>query len=90
MEIIQNLKEFTKGSWVEKVVWILFLAVLLTAYFGTSYAARTSQNRCSTETSKDSNGDTAKSRDTLTNEELKNQNFLYMHTLRTGYVDKKY
>ena len=72
-------------------VWILFLAVLLTGvftYFGTSYAARTSQNQVvQSETSKDSNGDTAKSSDTLTNEELKKLELVY-NTLVNGYVDK--
>ena len=72
-------------------VWILFLAVLLTGvftYFGTSYAARTSQNQVAqSETSKDSNGDTAKSSDTLTNEELKKLELVY-DTLVNGYVDK--
>ncbi len=72
-------------------VWILFLAVLLTGvftYFGTSYAARTSQNQVTqSETSKDSNGDTAKSSDTLTNEELKKLELVY-DTLVNGYVDK--
>ena len=72
-------------------VWILFLAVLLTGvftYFGTSYAARTSQNQVAqSETSKDSNGDTAKSSDTLTNEELKKLELVY-DTLVSGYVDK--
>ena len=72
-------------------VWILFLAVLLTGvftYFGTSYAARISQNQVAqSETSKDSNGDTAKSSDTLTNEELKKLELVY-DTLVNGYVDK--
>ena len=72
-------------------VWILFLAVLLTGvftYFGTSYAARTSQNQVAqSETSKDSNGDTSKSSDTLTNEELKKLELVY-DTLVNGYVDK--
>ena len=72
-------------------VWILFLAVLLTGvftYFGTSYAARTSQNQVAqSETSKDSNGDTTKSSDTLTNEELKKLELVY-DTLVSGYVDK--
>ena len=72
-------------------VWILFLAVLLTGvftYFGTSYAARTSQNQVAqSETKNDSNGDTAKSSDTLTNEELKKLELVY-NTLVNGYVDK--
>ena len=83
---VQNGLESKKVS-----VWILFLAVLLTGvftYFGTSYAARTSQNQVAqSETSKDSNGDTAKSSDTLTNEELKKLELVY-DTLVNGYVDK--
>ena len=83
---VQNGLESKKVS-----VWILFLAVLLTGvftYFGTSYAARTSQNQVvQSETSKDSNGDTAKSSDTLTNEELKKLELVY-NTLVNGYVDK--
>ena len=83
---VQNGLESKKVS-----VWILFLAVLLTGvftYFGTRYAARTSQNQVAqSETSKDSNGDTAKSSDTLTNEELKKLELVY-DTLVSGYVDK--
>lgn len=83
---VQNGLESKKVS-----VWILFLAVLLTGvftYFGTRYAARTSQNQVDqSETSKDSNGDTAKSSDTLTNEELKKLELVY-DTLVNGYVDK--
>ena len=83
---VQNGLESKKVS-----VWILFLAVLLTGvftYFGTRYAARTSQNQVTqSETSKDSNGDTAKSSDTLTNEELKKLELVY-DTLVNGYVDK--
>lgn len=83
---VQNGLESKKVS-----VWILFLAVLLTGvftYFGTRYAARTSQNQVAqSETSKDSNGDTAKSSDTLTNEELKKLELVY-DTLVNGYVDK--
>lgn len=83
---VQNGLESKKVS-----VWILFLAVLLTGvftYFGTSYAARTSQNQVAqSETKNDSNGDTAKSSDTLTNEELKKLELVY-NTLVNGYVDK--
>ena len=72
-------------------VWILFLAVLLTGvftYFGTSYAARTSQNQVAqSEAKNDSNSTTAKSSDTLTNEELKKLELVY-DTLVNGYVDK--
>ena len=72
-------------------VWILFLAVLLTGvftYFGTSYAARTSQNQVAqSETKNDSNSTTAKSSDTLTNEDLKKLELVY-DTLVNGYVDK--
>ena len=83
---VQNGLESKKVS-----VWILFLAVLLTGvftYFGTSYAARTSQNQVAqSETKNDSNSTTAKSSDTLTNEDLKKLELVY-DTLVNGYVDK--
>ena len=72
-------------------VWILFLAVLLTGvftYFGTSYAARTSQNQVAqSETKNDSNNVTGKSSDTLTNDDLAKLELVY-DTLVSGYVDK--
>ena len=72
-------------------VWILFLAVLLTGvftYFGTSYAARTSQNQVTqSETKNDSNNVTGKSSDTLTNDDLAKLELVY-DTLVSGYVDK--
>ena len=83
---VQNGLESKKVS-----VWILFLAVLLTGvftYFGTSYAARGSQNQVAqTETKKDSNGDNAKSSDSLSNEDLAKLELVY-DTLVNGYVDK--
>ena len=83
---VQNGLESKKVS-----VWILFLAVLLTGvftYFGTSYDARTSQNQVAqSETKNDSNSTTAKSSDTLTNEDLKKLELVY-DTLVNGYVDK--
>lgn len=83
---VQNGLESKKVS-----VWILFLAVLLTGvftYFGTSYAARTSQNQVAqSEAKNDSNSTTAKSSDTLTNEDLKKLELVY-DTLVNGYVDK--
>ena len=83
---VQNGLESKKVS-----VWILFLAVLLTGvftYFGTSYAARTSQNQVAqSETKNDSNNVTGKSSDTLTNEDLKKLELVY-DTLVSGYVDK--
>ena len=83
---VQNGLESKKVS-----VWILFLAVLLTGvftYFGTSYAARTSQNQVAqSETKNDSNSTTAKSSDTLTNEDLKKLELVY-DILVNGYVDK--
>ena len=67
---VQNGLESKKVS-----VWILFLAVLLTGvftYFGTSYAARTSQNQVAqSETKNDSNSDSVASSGDLTNEDLK-------------------
>ena len=72
-------------------VWILFLAVLLTGvftYFGTSYAARTSQNQVAqSEAKNDSNSDSVASSGDLTNEELKKLELVY-NTLVNGYVDK--
>lgn len=72
-------------------VWILFLAVLLTGvftYFGTSYAARISQNQVAqSETKNDSNNVTGKSSDTLTNDDLAKLELVY-DTLVSGYVDK--
>ena len=72
-------------------VWILFLAVLLTGvftYFGTSYAARTSQNQVAqSETKNDSNSDSVASSGDLTNEDLKKLELVY-DTLVNGYVDK--
>ena len=72
-------------------VWILFLAVLLTGvftYFGTSYAARTSQNHVAqSETKNDSNSVTGKTSGTLTNEDLAKLELVY-DTLVSGYVDK--
>ena len=72
-------------------VWILFLAVLLTGvftYFGTSYAARTSQNQVTqSEAKNDSNSDSVTSSGDLTNEDLKKLELVY-NTLVNGYVDK--
>ena len=72
-------------------VWILFLAVLLTGvftYFGTSYAARTSQNQVTqSEAKNDSNSDSVTSSGDLTNEDLKKLELVY-DTLVNGYVDK--
>ena len=72
-------------------VWILFLAVLLTGvftYFGTSYAARTSQNQVAqSETKNDSNSDSVAPSGDLTNEDLKKLELVY-DTLVNGYVDK--
>jgi len=72
-------------------VWILFLAVLLTGvftYFGTSYAARTSQNQVAqSEAKNDSNSDSVASSGDLTNEDLKKLELVY-DTLVNGYVDK--
>ena len=72
-------------------VWILFLAVLLTGvftYFGTSYAARTSQNQVAqSEAKNDSNSDSVASSGELTNEDLKKLELVY-DTLVNGYVDK--
>lgn len=83
---VQNGLESKKVS-----VWILFLAVLLTGvftYFGTSYAARTSQNQVAqSETKNDSNSDSVASSGDLTNEELKKLELVY-DTLVNGYVDK--
>ena len=83
---VQNGLESKKVS-----VWILFLAVLLTGvftYFGTSYAARTSQNQVAqSETKNDSNNVTGKSSDTLTNDDLAKLELVY-DTLVSGYVDK--
>ena len=83
---VQNGLESKKVS-----VWILFLAVLLTGvftYFGTSYAARTSQNQVAqSETKNDSNNVTGKSSDTLTNDDLAKLELVY-DTLVNGYVDK--
>ena len=83
---VQNGLESKKVS-----VWILFLAVLLTVvftYFGTSYAARTSQNQVAqSETKNDSNNVTGKSSDTLTNDDLAKLELVY-DTLVSGYVDK--
>ncbi len=83
---VQNGLESKKVS-----VWILFLAVLLTGvftYFGTSYAARTSQNQVAqSETIKDSNSDSVTSSGDLTNEDLKKLELVY-DTLVNGYVDK--
>ena len=71
--------------------WILFLAVLLTGvftYFGTSYAARTSQNQVTqSEAKNDSNSDSVTSSGDLTNEDLKKLELVY-NTLVNGYVDK--
>lgn len=83
---VQNGLESKKVS-----VWILFLAVLLTGvftYFGTSYAARTSQNQVAqSETKNDSNSDSVASSGDLTNEDLKKLELVY-DTLVNGYVDK--
>ena len=83
---VQNGLESKKVS-----VWILFLAVLLTGvftYFGTSYAARISQNQVAqSETKNDSNNVTGKSSDTLTNDDLAKLELVY-DTLVSGYVDK--
>ena len=83
---VQNGLESKKVS-----VWILFLAVLLTGvftYFGTSYAARTSQNQVAqSETKNDSNNVTGKSSDTLTHDDLAKLELVY-DTLVSGYVDK--
>ena len=72
-------------------VWILFLAVLLTGvftYFGTSYAARTSQNQVAqSEAKNDSNSDSVASSGDFTNEDLKKLELVY-DTLVNGYVDK--
>ena len=72
-------------------VWILFLAVLLTGvftYFGTSYAARTSQNQVTQSEAKNgSNSDSVTSSGDLTNEDLKKLELVY-DTLVKGYVDK--
>lgn len=72
-------------------VWILFLAVLLTGvftYFGTRYAARTSQNQVTqSEAKNDSNSDSVTSSGDLTNEDLKKLELVY-DTLVNGYVDK--
>ena len=83
---VQNGLESKKVS-----VWILFLAVLLTGvftYFGTSYAARTSQNQVAqSEAKNDSNSDSVASSGDLTNEDLKKLELVY-DTLVSGYVDK--
>lgn len=83
---VQNGLESKKVS-----VWILFLAVLLTGvftYFGTSYAARTSQNQVAQSGAKnDSNSDSVASSGDLTNEDLKKLELVY-DTLVNGYVDK--
>ena len=83
---VQNGLESKKVS-----VWILFLAVLLTGvftYFGTSYAARTSQNQVAqSEAKNDSNSDSVASSGDLTNEDLKKLELVY-NTLVNGYVDK--
>ena len=83
---VQNGLESKKVS-----VWILFLAVLLTGvftYFGTSYAARTSQNQVAqSEAKNDSNSDSVAPSGDLTNEELKKLELVY-NTLVNGYVDK--
>ena len=83
---VQNGLESKKVS-----VWILFLAVLLTGvftYFGTSYAARTSQNQVTqSEAKNDSNSDSVTSSGDLTNEDLKKLELVY-DTLVNGYVDK--
>lgn len=83
---VQNGLESKKVS-----VWILFLAVLLTGvftYFGTSYAARTSQNQVAqSEAKNDSNSDSVASSGDLTNEDLKKLELVY-DTLVNGYVDK--
>lgn len=83
---VQNGLESKKVS-----VWILFLAVLLTGvftYFGTSYAARTSQNQVAqSEVKNDSNSDSVSSSGDLTNEDLKKLELVY-DTLVNGYVDK--
>ena len=83
---VQNGLESKKVS-----VWILFLAVLLTGvftYFGTSYAARTSQNQVAqSEAKNDSNSDSVAPSGDLTNEELKKLELVY-DTLVKGYVDK--
>ena len=83
---VQNGLESKKVS-----VWILFLAVLLTGvftYFGTSYAARTSQNQVTqSEAKNDSNSDSVASSGDLTNEDLKKLELVY-DTLVNGYVDK--
>lgn len=72
-------------------VWILFLAVLLTGvftYFGTSYAARTSQNQVAqSEAKNDSNSDSVAPSGDLTNGDLKKLELVY-DTLVNGYVDK--
>ena len=83
---VRNVLESKKVS-----VWILFLAVLLTGvftYFGTSYAARTSQNQVTqSEAKNDSNSDSVTSSGDLTNEDLKKLELVY-DTLVNGYVDK--
>ena len=83
---VQNGLESKKVS-----VWILFLAVLLTGvftYFGTSYAARTSQNQVAqSEAKNDSNSDSVAPSGDLTNEDLKKLELVY-DTLVSGYVDK--
>ena len=83
---VQNGLESKKVS-----VWILFLAVLLTGvftYFGTSYAARTSQNQVAqSEAKNDSNSDSVVPSGDLTNEDLKKLELVY-DTLVNGYVDK--
>lgn len=83
---VQNGLESKKVS-----VWILFLAVLLTGvftYFGTSYAARTSQNQVAqSEAKNDSNSDSVAPSGDLTNEDLKKLELVY-DTLVNGYVDK--
>ena len=83
---VQNGLESKKVS-----VWILFLAVLLTGvftYFGTSYAALTSQNQVAqSEAKNDSNSDSVASSGDLTNEDLKKLELVY-DTLVNGYVDK--
>ena len=83
---VQNGLESKKVS-----VWILFLAVLLTGvftYFGTRYAARTSQNQVAqSEAKNDSNSDSVASSGDLTNEDLKKLELVY-DTLVNGYVDK--
>ena len=83
---VQNGLESKKVS-----VWILFLAVLLTGvftYFGTSYAARTSQNQVAqSEAKNDSNSDSVASSGDLTNVDLKKLELVY-DTLVNGYVDK--